>query len=285
MSIGRQCLRFDRCALECHSRPQDWVLKLLYMNLLQRILQSKFLERLKRRIGIASGLHLRLKRFTPSASEPMRIAMLAVHKRIDLVIDVGANTGQFAESLYDFGFTGKVISFEPVKAAHDELTKRSRRYPQWIVASRCAIGHTNGEIEINVSDDTVFSSVLEIREQYVAHNPKSRITRKERIPVYCLDNILKEYALEKTPRILLKIDTQGYEKQVLEGARETLAKVIGLKIEIPLYPIYHDNDFTFYDILDFVKRHGFQPYSFHIEGVDLNTGRVNTIDGLFFKED
>ncbi len=255
------------------------------MNLLQSILQSKRLERTRRYWGKTTGLHIRLKRFTPSASEALRTAMLLKLKEIDVVVDIGANTGQFAESLYDFGYEGKVISFEPVKKAYKQLIKRSQKYPHWIVAERCAIGNENGTIKINVSDDSVFSSVLEIEESYTAHNPKSKIIRREPIPVFRLDDIITQYINPSRANVLLKVDTQGYEKEVLEGAELTIPKVQGIKIEIPLYPIYKDSAYTFYDITERMKAWGFQPYSVHVEGVDLNTGRVNTIDGLFFREE
>jgi FkbM family methyltransferase len=254
------------------------------MNFLQQILQSKLLERAKRSIGKSTGLYLKLKRFTPSASEDLRNAMLFKEMGITHVIDIGANTGQFAESLYDFGYQGKVISFEPVSKAYNELKKRSAPYSNWIVAERCAIGGTDGEIEINVSDDTVFSSILEIKSTYVSHNQKSQIVRKEKTPIYKLDTIFDQYIDDQHAVVMLKIDTQGYEKEVLDGAVETIKKVKGLKIEIPLYAIYENTHFEFYDIMEYAKGHGFAPYSFHVEGVDLNTGRVNTIDGVFFRE-
>ncbi|MCB9274301.1 MAG: FkbM family methyltransferase [Lewinellaceae bacterium] len=254
------------------------------MNLLQKILQSKSLARSRRFIGKASGLYVRLKRFTPSASEDMRNAMLFRYKGITHVIDIGANTGQFAESLYDFGYQGKVISFEPVSSAYQELLKRAARYPNWQVAGRCAIGSIDGEIEINISDDTVFSSILEIKDSYVSHNKKSQIIGKEKTPIHRLDSIIGQYIQDTDARIMLKIDTQGYEKEVLDGAQETLRRAAGLKIEIPLYAIYEHTRFAFYDILELTKGQGLQPYSFHVEGVDLNTGRVNTIDGVFFRE-
>ncbi|HMO38182.1 MAG TPA: FkbM family methyltransferase [Saprospiraceae bacterium] len=254
------------------------------MNLLQRLLQSKSIERAKRFWGKKTGFYLRLKRFTPSASEDMRNAMLLQGQGITHVIDIGANTGQFAESLYDFGYRGQVISFEPVRKVHEALQKRAQRYPQWQVAERCAIGSHDGEIDIHVSEDTVFSSVLPIKDSYVAHNRKSRIVGKEKTPIYKLDTIIPEYIPEAEARILLKIDTQGYEKEVLDGAPDTLRRAQGLKIEIPLYAIYEHTQFAFYDILKITQELHLQPYSFHVEGVDLNTGRVNTIDGLFFKE-
>ncbi len=253
------------------------------MNALEKVLQSKSLERLRRHLGKLTGLHLRLKRFTPSASEPLRTAMLLQHQGVKQVIDIGANTGQFAESLYDFGYTGKVVSFEPVSSAHRILQKRSKPYPNWQVAPPCALGNKEGEVEIKISDDSVFSSVLNIKDSYVAHNPKSKIVRSERVPLHRIDEIAQQYIDFNQNDILLKIDTQGFEKQVLDGAQGILPKLQGIKIEIPLYPIYEGTNFSFYEITDFMKENGFQPYSFQVEGVDLHTGRVNTIDGLFFR--
>ncbi len=255
------------------------------MNVIQKIIQSKTVERAKRWIGINTGLYLKFKRFTASSSEEMRTAMLCKHMQITHIIDIGANTGQFGESLYDFGFQGQVVSFEPVKEVWEELNNRAKKYKNWIVAERCAIGNRDGDIMINVSDDSVFSSVLPIKDSYVAHNEKSKIIKQETTPIYKLDSIIYKYInLNNNPRILLKIDTQGYEKEAIEGASHVFSKSIGLKIEIPLYAMYNDTGYTFYDILEITKKNNFEPYSFNIEGVDLNTGRVNTIDGLFFRQ-
>lgn len=254
------------------------------MNLLQRILQSKTLERARRRVGKATGLHVRLKRFTPSASPELRTAMLLRDRRINLVLDVGANTGQFAEALYDFGYTGRVVSFEPTAAPWAELHKRSAGYPDWTVADRMAIGDTDGTITMHVSDDSVFNSALPIKDTYTAHNPKARIVSTEEVPVHRLDSIYRQF-VRPGDRILLKVDTQGFEKQVLDGAAELVKQVEGLKIEIPLYAIYEHTVFGFYEIIDYMRQRDMEPYSIQVEGVDLDSGRVNTIDGLFFKSE
>ncbi len=254
------------------------------MTILEKFLQSKFMERTRRFLGLKSGIFLKLKRFTASASEDMRIAMLMNHQGIKYVIDIGANTGQFAESLYDFGYKGKVISFEPGSVAYKELLERSGKYPNWTVAEQCAIGAADGEIDINITDDSVFSSVLEIKDNFADSLPKAKIVKTEKVPIYAIDSIIDRYIDPSERNIVLKIDTQGYEKEVLAGAAKTIKRVKGIDIEIPFYAIYENTKFTFYDIIDLMKQEGFQPYSVNIEGVDLNTGRVNTIDGLFFRD-
>jgi FkbM family methyltransferase len=251
---------------------------------LETIIQSKFIQRLKRQVGKRTGLHLKLKRFTPSASEDMRIAMLLKLFQIDTVLDIGANTGQFAESLYDFGYQGRVISFEPGEKAHISLLERSNKYENWEVYRRCAVGDADGEIQINVSKNSVFSSALKITDDYANKKSGSSIDHQEKVPVYRLDSIYSALNIPDSSKSLLKIDTQGFEKEVLSGAEKSLDKVIGLNIEIPLHPIYENVKFTFYPAVTFLQQQGFVPYSLNVEGVDLQTGRVNTIDGLFFRE-
>jgi len=252
--------------------------------MIRKILNSKPAERARRFLGKNTGVYLKLKKFTASTSDELRTVKLLELMNIDCVIDVGANSGQFAESLYDFGYKHKVISFEPVERVYEQLEKQAAKYPQWTVAERCAIGDVDGEATLHVSDATVFSSLLKIKNSHVENKHKSRIVREEKVKTWRLDTILGKYLDNPANhRIVIKIDTQGFEKQVLDGAEELLKSVIGLKIEIPLTPIYEDVAFTFYEIIDYMKTNGYEPYSFNNEGVNLETGRLNTIDGLFFK--
>ena len=235
-------------------------------------------------MGKNSGIYLKLKKFTPSASDEMRNAAILNDLGIKYVLDVGANTGQFAESLFDFNYKGTVISFEPVSTCYDALVKRSKKNPKHQVAEKRAIGDQDMEIKINVSDDSVFSSVLEIKDEHTKIRPKSRIVRQETVNLFKLDSIIDKYIPPEETSILLKIDTQGFEKQVLDGALDSIKRIKGIKIEIPLVPIYNNTQFTFYEIIDYMKERGLSPYNFNTEGVDLKTGRVFTIDGMFFRE-
>lgn len=254
------------------------------MQVLEKALNSKTMERFRRFCGTKTGIYLKLKRLTPSTSDDMRNAALYNHMGIKYVIDIGANTGQFAESLYDFNYVGTVISFEPVSKCYEGLLKRAKKNPNHIVAERCAIGNTDQEIKINISDDSVFSSVLKIKDDHIKLRPKARIVKQETVKLYKLDTIIDKYIPKGETSILLKIDTQGFEKQVLEGAENSIKRLAGIKIEMPLESIYNDTGFTFYEIVDFMKQNGFKPYNFNTEGVNLKTGRVFTIDGTFFKE-
>jgi len=254
------------------------------MNLIEKFLQSKKMERFRRFSGKTTGIYLKLKRFTPSTSEALRTATIVNNLNIKYVLDVGANTGQFAESLYDFGFKGTTISFEPVSSCYKVLLKRSKKNSKLIVPERCAIGNEDKEVTINVTDDTVFSSILKITDYHSKLKPKSRIVKTESVKMYRIDSIIDNFIDPEEDSILLKIDTQGFEKEVLEGAKNTIKRLKAIKIEIPLTNIYNNTQFTFYQTIEFLKDHNFIPYSFNIEGVNLKTGRVHTIDGLFVKD-
>lgn len=93
------------------------------MGLGRKIINSKLVERFKRQLVLKTGIYFRIKKVNPTVSESLRIAKLLNHFKITKVLDVGANTGQFAESIIDFGYTGKIVSFEPVESAYQSLLK------------------------------------------------------------------------------------------------------------------------------------------------------------------
>lgn len=254
--------------------------------MLGRALNSKFMEKTRRFFYKNTGIFIKIKRFTPSASDELRTAKILINNNIDTVIDIGGNIGQFAESLIDFGYKGDIISFEPVSSCHQTLLKRSQKHKNWIVAERCAIGEKDGSTSINLTQSSVFSSILKTKDWHSESKPTSQIVATEDVPLFKLDSIIHKYVKDlKGKRILLKIDTQGYEKQVLEGAGELLKHIVGIKIEIPLVPIYENVGLTFYSTLNFLEKENFTPYSFNNEGVNLETGRLNTIDGIFLRSE
>jgi len=123
---------------------------------------------------------------------------------------------------------------------------------------------------------------LTIKKDFTKYLNRAQFVDSESVPCYKLDTIIWNYLDETNKRILLKVDIQGFEKQVFEGAAQFLKQVEGIKTEITLLPIYEGTGFTFYEILAFLKDLNFTPYSFHNEGINLKTGRQNTLDGIFF---
>lgn len=160
---------------------------------------------------------------------------------INFVIDVGAHLGQFGRLLRECGYDGPILSFEPVLPVFAALVKTCSDDPRWD-AHRIALGSRDGTGLINVARSTDFSSFL-------VPNPFSlqefdgftSVDRQERVPLRRLDSVVASYVpADADLRLFLKIDTQGWELEVLEGAEETLPRVAGLVCELSMKPLYEE---------------------------------------------
>lgn len=201
--------------------------------------------------------------------------------KIDLVLDVGANVGQFASGLRDAGYQGALVSFEPLSSAHLALAKAAQSDGLWIVHPRGAIGDHIGEIDINVADNSVSSSVLPMTETHLLAEAKSAYIDIEKAPIFTLDSVSPEY-LNKPCRPFLKIDTQGFEWQVLDGARETLPHLQGILCELSIAPLY-EGQRLWLDIIARLKSDGFTLWSIQDGFTDSRNGRTLQVDATFFR--
>jgi FkbM family methyltransferase len=222
-----------------------------------------------------------VRRFDPVSSEGARLmAMFSAH-RINLVFDVGANIGQFGQSLRSFGYRGRIVSFEPLLPAWDRLVKTSRRDPQWEVAARTALGSEDGEIEMNVASNSVSSSVLTMLDAHVKAAPHSVYVKRERLPLRRLDSIGPKYIRDESI-VLIKIDTQGFEAQVLEGASGILARTVGLHLELSLVPLYEGQSLYLQMIGQLISL-GFELWAIIPGFTDPSSGRLLQVDAVFFR--
>ena len=158
---------------------------------------------------------------------------------IDCVIDVGANHGQYGNQLRDIGYKGWIVSFEPVRAAFEDLSKCAAARPPWRVF-QYALGSKDGQAEINVSETDELSSFFTSLGPSKTL-PGNRIVRKETVEVRRLDSIFDEcIAGTAASRFYLKLDTQGYDLEALRGADGILQKVLGVQTEVSFVPIYQE---------------------------------------------
>lgn len=153
---------------------------------------------------------------------------------IDVVIDVGANVGQYAERLRSDGYTGSIVSAEPVRAIYDILAARAAGHHKWQVLN-LAFGEKTGTTEINVSDASVFSSLNSTLPTAADLFPQSKVIRQETINVARLDNLFAGFP---KGRAFLKIDTQGYERQVIAGAGRCISEFLGVQMELSIIHLY-----------------------------------------------
>jgi len=201
---------------------------------------------------------------------------------IDLVLDVGANKGQFASEIRQCGYAGKTVSFEPLSQAHRELLLSSAADPMWEAFPRCAIGDHNGEVEINIAGNSESSSILPMLESHRSAAPESAYQGKEIVPIKTLDAVAGPY-LKDVRAAFLKIDTQGFEWQVLDGARDTLPHIKGILVELSLVPLY-EGQHLWREVIDRLEVMGFTLWAFKPVFSDLSQGRTLQIDGVFLPD-
>ena len=201
---------------------------------------------------------------------------------MNLVLDVGANHGQFASSLRRSGYHGRMLSFEPLKEAHARLLIAARGDPNWEVAPRVAIGEQDGEIEIHVSGNSVSSSVLEMLDTHADSAPASRYIASERVRISTLDGVAgSALGLGVVP--FLKIDTQGYEDKVLNGAAEILATGPRCAVELSFVPLYNGQQ-LFGPLMERLRALGFCVWGIRPGFCDPASGRMLQVDAVLFRE-
>ncbi|MGC1781924.1 MAG: FkbM family methyltransferase [Acidobacteriaceae bacterium] len=222
-----------------------------------------------------------IRRFDPLASPAAQLSSSLRKFGIDAVFDVGANQGQFASGIRDAGFKGKTISFEPLSSAHSKLLKASDGDPNWNVFSRCALGDRNGEIEINVAGNSESSSILPMLATHLSAAPQSAYVEREMSPITTLDAVAGRY-LKDARAPFLKIDTQGFEWQVLEGAKDTLPRLKGVMLELSLVPLY-EGQRLWQEMIRRLENDGFTLWALQQGFTDTSTGRVLQMDGIFYR--
>jgi FkbM family methyltransferase len=223
-----------------------------------------------------------VKRFDPLSSEATQLArQLSVHQ-IDVVFDVGANTGQFAERLRDAGFSGRIISFEPSTAAHLTLSKHATPDPNWTIAPRMALGDMEGTITLNLAGNSASSSVLPMLPSHANAAPESRYVGSENVDLRTLDSIAKDFVAQ-AERVFLKLDVQGFEYKVLQGAEKFLGQVVGIQIELSLVPLY-EGEHLFKPMLHDLEERGYDLWSVFPGFVDPATSRLLQLDAVFFRK-
>ncbi len=214
-------------------------------------------------------------------SDLRRRGKLFNHFKINKILDVGANTGQYAQLTREIGFKGMIISFEPLTNAYVKLIKHATKDKKW-EAHNLALGNRNEEIAINISKNSYSSSILEITKNHTDNAPESSFVNKEKINVKRLDELYDDL-VKRDDIVLLKIDVQGFERNVLEGAKKSLDKIKGIQIEMSIVELYKD-EMLFLDLMDYLKSLGYSLYSLENGFYNNNTGQLLQVDGIFFRE-
>lgn len=230
---------------------------------------------------VLRGVGYDLIQYRPSSSDSAKLKALMRHLGIDLVLDVGANEGQFATELLRSGYRGRIVSFEPLREAHARLQQAAAREPRWTVHERCAIGDTDGEVQIHVAGNSVSSSIRPMLEQHAQSAPESRYVGQEAVPLRRLDAAAAPH-LGDAREVYLKIDTQGYEAAVLRGAPQLLQRVRAVQLELSLVPLYEGQE-LWQHFLALMQAQGFVVWTLLPGFVDPASGRSLQVDAVFVR--
>ncbi len=239
-------------------------------------------ELLQKIKGVFRYLGLEISFYNPSGVFINQFMTALKYNKIDLIIDVGANEGQFALESIHAGYNGSIISIEPLTGAYGNLLKNSKKYKNWIVFPRMAVGDKNHLTYINVSQNSVSSSILDMTPRHLNSAPDSKYVKREKVKVFQLDNFINKF--KEYEYILLKIDAQGYESFVLKGAKKLLLSknLKGIFIEVSFSELYKNQKMFDYFYKE-LKNKGFNIWALEDELIEKSTGKLLQANLFAFK--
>jgi FkbM family methyltransferase len=204
--------------------------------------------------GVLRRFGLDIVAYRPLVHSDIRSTLLA-RTKADMLVDVGANAGQYGRMMRAMGWTGPILSVEPLSAPFARLTEARDGDAGWS-AVQTALGEADGEAEINVAgNEAMSSSFLDMMDAHSDAAPDTAYVGKERVTIRRLDEVVRE-AAPQARRIYLKIDTQGFEDRVLAGATGILDRVVAMELEVSFTPLYAGQK-LFSDIQALAESHGF----------------------------
>jgi hypothetical protein len=121
-----------------------------------------------------------------------------------------------------------------------------------------------------------------MKQSHLQSAPDSKYIGKTKIEIAKLDSLF-DNIYEPEDSILLKIDTQGYEKFVLLGAEKSISKIKGIQLEMSLTPLY-EGELTYLEMINHLNSLGFSLYSLEFGFSDPQSGQLLQVDGIFFKD-
>ena len=202
---------------------------------------------------------------------------------VNVVLDVGANKGQYARSLRRAGYKGRIISFEPVAETFEELQRAASDDPAWTV-HQVALGREDGSVEMNVVPGTL-SSMLPPTDFGAKRYERLKAADVQQVPVRRLDGILDELlGGAPDPRPYLKLDTQGFDLEAFVGLGKRAEDFVGMQSEVAFLQIYEGMP-RFPESLATYEAAGFEVAGLHPVSRERRTARVLEFDCVMVRAD
>lgn len=197
---------------------------------------------------------------------------------IDLVIDVGAHSGEYIREVYANGFDGRIVAFEPLQEQFTRLLELAKGNSK-LAVHHVALGAQDGDGRMHVSGTSYSSSLLQMKEAHLRLAPDSGYVAEEHVEIRTLDSF---NVVGPDDAAWLKVDTQGYEEYVLEGAKRTLPRLAAVEIELS-YVMLYENQSLAHDLHATLGTHGFALAAFGRPLYDPETSALLQIDGIFIR--
>jgi FkbM family methyltransferase len=222
-----------------------------------------------------------ISRFDPASHVLARRKKLLESYAIDILLDVGANEGQFARQMRkDVGFSGKIVSFEPLSSAFKKLKITATTDPKWKVIN-CALGDVDTKQYINIAGNSESSSILSMLPSHIKSAPESKYIGRELVEVKTLDSMINNLCSPED-NVFLKIDTQGFESKVIKGAENALFRIDTIQLEMSLIPLY-EGELIFSDMHRLLSEKGYTMVSIEPVFIDNNSGQLLQVDGIYHR--
>ncbi|MGJ0117896.1 FkbM family methyltransferase [Williamsia sp. MIQD14] len=218
----------------------------------------------------------------PGLGPAVMLVRMLDHAGVETVIDVGANGGRYGREIRDAGWTGSIVSFEPLSEPFARLETEARRDALW-TAHRYALGDRDETARMHIANNAgESSSMLDMLDGHRAAAPGIGYVGDEEVAVRRLDGLtIAEIASHE--RCFLKIDTQGFERRVLEGATRFVAdRCVGVQLELSLVPMYSEG-MSLQDGAAFAAQHGLEIAALYPGFTDITTGRMLQLDAVYLR--
>ena len=198
---------------------------------------------------------------------------------IDTILDIGANVGQAAINFCTLFPTANVHSFEPIPDCFAQLKQVAMAFPNLSVHN-FALGNETGQIDFHQNAYSPASSILNMSDEHIKSYPKTVESSIIKVPIRRLDDVRTELNVSDRNRVLVKIDVQGYEKNVIAGGAHVIKQARMVVVETSIKSLY-EGDSSFRDLYHTLSNHGFDYHGSLEQLIDPKTGAVLQQDAIF----
>ena len=213
--------------------------------------------------------------FRPDLTPAQSLTKLTLGMKAPTLLDVGANIGQFGIDVRNSGYSGRIVSFEPVSSLFVKLNKTSHKYLPWETLNKALGSHVH-KAHINVSNNSgLSSSLLEISQTHLDTFPNSFTNSREEVEISTLDIEVERLNLNLSETVL-KVDVQGFESNVIQGGQNSIPQISFILLELSLTPLYESEE-TFLNGLNKLHDLGHEIIDIH-RGIQNRSGALLQVD-------